>query len=191
MSLSHFTVVYDECALYPAPLRDLLMQLALTGLFRARWSAMIHDEWTRSVLRDRPDLKAEQLRRTRDLMDLNVLDAMVTGFEPLINALELPDPNDRHVLAAAILSGADAIVTYNLKDFPEDALRRYGVEAIHPDAFIFSQLELAPSVVLTAVKLHRARLRNPPRSAEEYLGCLGEQGLTQTVSELRRSLELI
>ena len=167
------------------------MQLALTGLFRARWSSMIHDEWTRSVLRNRPDLTLEQVSRTRDLMDQHVLDALVTGFEPLIDALKLPDPNDRHVLATAIRSGADAIVTYNLKDFPADALQQYGIEAIHPDAFIVSQLDLAPNAVLTAVKQHRARLRNPPKSAEEYLGCLGEQGLTQTVSELRQSLELI
>lgn len=166
------------------------MQLAMTGLFRARWSAMIHDEWTRSVLRVRPDLTREQLDRTRQLMDAHVLDAVVTGFEPLIEALELPDPDDRHVLAAAIRCGADAIVTYNLKDFPEDALSAYGIEAIHPDSFIFSQLDLAPSVVLTAVKQTRARLKNPPRSAEEYLGCLSEQGLTQTVSELRRSIQL-
>ncbi len=87
------------------------MQLAMTGLFRARWSAMIHDEWTRSVLRVRPDLTTEQLDRTRQLMDSHVLDAVVTGFEPLIDALELPDPDDRHVLAAAIRCGADAIVT--------------------------------------------------------------------------------
>ncbi|WP_345685903.1 hypothetical protein [Novipirellula caenicola] len=63
--MSHFTVVYDACVLFPAPLRDLLMQLALTGLFRARWSSMIHDEWTRSVLKVRPDLTVEQLSRTR------------------------------------------------------------------------------------------------------------------------------
>ena len=167
------------------------MQLAMTGLFRARWSAMIHDEWTRSVLRVRPDLTEEQLSRTRQLMDSHVLDAVVNGFEPLIDALELPDPDDRHVLAAAIRCGADAIVTYNLKDFPDDALSAYGIEAIHPDSFIVSQLDFAPSVVLTAVKQTRARLNNPPRSPDEYLGCLGEQGLTQTVSELRRSIQLI
>lgn len=79
----------------------------------------------------------------------------------------------------------------NLKDFPDDALGAYGIEEIHPDSFIFSQLDLAPSVELTAVKQTRARLKNPPRSPEEYLGCLGEQGLTQTVSELRRSIQLI
>ena len=131
--------------LFPAPIRDLLMQLAMTGLFRARWSAMIHDEWTRSVLRVRPELTAVQLSRTRQLMDSLVLDALVTGFEPLIDALDLPDPDDRHVLAAAIRCGADAIVTYNLKDFPEHALSTYGIEAIHPDSFIVSQLDLAPS----------------------------------------------
>ena len=163
----------------------------MTGLFRARWSAMIHDEWTRSVLRVRPELTAVQLSRTRQLMDSHVLDALVTGFEPLIDALDLPDPDDRHVLAAAIRCGADAIVTYNLKDFPEHALSTYGIEAIHPDSFIVSQLDLAPSVVLTAVKQTRARLKNPPRSPDEFLGCLDEQGLTQTVSELKRSIQLI
>ncbi|EMI40828.1 PIN domain-containing protein [Rhodopirellula sp. SWK7] len=104
--------------LFPAPLRDLLMQLALTGQFRARWSSMIHDEWTRNVPKVRPDLTAEQLSRTRRLMDSNVLDALVTGFEPLIDALDLPDPDDRHVLAAVIRCGANAIVTHNLKDYP-------------------------------------------------------------------------
>ena len=167
------------------------MQLAMTGLFRARWSSQIHDEWIRSVLRVRPDLTAEQLSRTRQLMDSHVLDALVTGFEPLINALKLPDPDDRHVLAAAIQCGADAIVTFNVKDFPDDALSAYGIETIHPDSFIVNHLDLAPSVVLTAVKQTRARLKNPPRSPEEYLGCLGEQGLPQTVSELRRSIQLI
>ncbi|GAA4451715.1 PIN domain-containing protein [Novipirellula rosea] len=189
--MSHFPVVYDACVLFPAPLRDLLMQLALTGLFRARWSSRIHDEWTRSVLKVRPDLTVEQLSRTRQLIDSHVLDALVTGFEPLIDALELPDPDDRHVLAAAIRCGADAIVTYNLKDFPDDALSTYVIEAIHPDSFLLSQLDLASSVVPTAVKQTRARLKNPPKSPEEYLGCLGEQRLTQTVSELRCSIQLI
>ena len=60
--MSGYTALYDACVLYPAPLRDLLLQLALTGLFRARWSATIHDEWTRNVLLDRPDLTAAQLQ---------------------------------------------------------------------------------------------------------------------------------
>lgn len=67
MRHSPFTVIYDACVLYPAPLRDLLMQLALTGAYRARWSEQIHDEWTRNVLKNRPDLTSAQLDRTVEL----------------------------------------------------------------------------------------------------------------------------
>ena len=67
----------DACVLYPAPLRDFLMHLALLDLFRARWTEEIHTEWIRNVLRQRPDLKQEQLQRTRELMNLHVRDALV------------------------------------------------------------------------------------------------------------------
>ena len=98
--MTQFTVVYDACVLYPAALRDFLMHLAITNLFRARWTEMIHEEWIRNVLRDRPDLTAHQLARTRQLMDENVLDCLVTGYESLVPSLSLPDLNDRHVLAS-------------------------------------------------------------------------------------------
>jgi PIN domain len=103
----------DASVLYPAPLRDLLMHLAQTTLFKARWSNLIHDEWTRNVLEDRPDLSAAQISRTRALMDAHVDGALVTDFEDLIPNLELPDLDDRHVLAAAIRCGANLIVTMN------------------------------------------------------------------------------
>src|SRR4051794_5934239 len=99
------------------------MHLALLDLFKARWTAAIHDEWVRNVLADRPDLTPAQLNRTRALMDANVRGALVEGHEPLIETLALPDPDDRHVLAAAVHAGADGIVTFNLADFPDDALR--------------------------------------------------------------------
>ena len=105
-----YVVVYDACVLYPAPLRDFLMHLALTELFQARWSDAIHDEWIRNVLADRPNLRS-RLQRTRTLMDKAVPDSLVTGYEPLNEKLDLPDPDDRHVLAAAIRCGAQAIVT--------------------------------------------------------------------------------
>lgn len=134
---SNFTVIYDACVLYPAPLRDFLMRLALTDLYRARWTDMIHDEWTRNVLKQRPDLKAEDLERTRSLMDAHVRDSLVTGFEHLIPAVELPDADDGHVVAAAIHGGASLIVTFNLKDFPPERLKPYNLAAQHPDDFIF------------------------------------------------------
>jgi hypothetical protein len=103
-----FTALYDACVLYPAPLRDLLLQLALTDLFRAKWTEAIHDEWTRNLLANRPELKPELLARTRELMNAHVRDCLVEDYEPLVAGLTLPDPDDRHVLAAAILSGDGA-----------------------------------------------------------------------------------
>jgi hypothetical protein len=96
------------------------MRLALTDLFRARWTKEIHDEWISAVLRNRPDLSRSQLERTRDLMNANVRDCVVEGYGELIHGPQLPDPNDRHVVAAAIRCGASVIITYNLADFPVD-----------------------------------------------------------------------
>ncbi|MGD9922415.1 MAG: PIN domain-containing protein [Pseudorhodoplanes sp.] len=189
--MSNFTALYDACVLYPAPLRDLLMHLALTDLFRAKWTDAIHEEWISAVLDERSDLKREQLERTRDLMNAHVRDCLVSGYESLIPALTLPDPDDRHVLAAAIKSGADMIVTFNLKDFPEDALSQYGIEAAHPDDFITYQLDLAAHVVCAAAKRHRESLKRPPKSVADYLEALERQGLTQTVSVLNRYAELL
>ncbi|WP_101102705.1 PIN domain-containing protein [Macromonas bipunctata] len=182
---SHFTVVYDACVLYPAPLRDLLMRLALTDRFRARWSNTIHDEWTRNLLRQRPELDPVALDKTRILMNTGVRDSLVEGFEHLIPAIELPDPNDRHVLAAAIHSGADTIVTFNLKDFPPKVLFRYHLQAQHPDDFVVDLFDLHPAAVLQAVAEQRAALKKPPKTADEFLDILLRQGLTQTVSMLK------
>lgn len=188
---NHFTVVYDACVLYPAPLRDLLMHIAVTDLFRAKWTDAIHEEWIRSVLAKRPDLGRKDLERTRDLMNTHVRDCVVTGYEALIDTLHLPDPNDRHVLAAAIRAGADVIVTFNLKDYPQEALKPFGVEAQHPDDFLMFQLDLAPNIICAAAKLHRASLRKPAKNVGEYLATLEAQGLAQTVSCLRNFSDLI
>lgn len=182
---SHFTIIYDACVLYPAPLRDFLMRLALTDLFRARWTNMIHDEWIRNVLKQRPDLKLEDLNYTRSLMNTHVRDCLVTNFEHLIPSVELPDNDDRHVVAAAIHSGANLIVTFNLKDFPPEQLKRYNLVAQHPDDFIFDLLDLHPANVCEAAANHRRSLKNPPKTVDEYLDTLLKQGLTQTVSLLR------
>jgi predicted nucleic acid-binding protein len=183
--VANFTAVYDACVLYPAPLRDLLMELALTDLFRARWSDAIHQEWIRNVLKNRPDLAESQLLRTKAFMDANVRDALVTGFESLIPSLELPDESDRHVLAAAIRCGADVIVTFNLKDFPSEYLSSFGVEAQHPDEFMLYLVDLYPIQFCRAVEKVRQRLRNPPIDCERYLLNLLKQELPQTVSFMK------
>lgn len=144
--------VLDACVLYPAPIRDLLMQLAKQDAFQARWSDDIHAEWITSLLADRDDLTPNQLARTRALMDQHVPDALVTGHVDLLPSLTLPDPNDRHVLAAAIVGGATVIVTFNLKDFPAGELAPYECRAVHPDDFLLEIADRAPDQMLEAAR---------------------------------------
>jgi predicted nucleic acid-binding protein len=182
--LARFTAFLDACVLYPAPLRDLLLELTVADLFRAKWSHLVHDEWTRSVLKTRPDLRIEDIQRTRALMDLHVRDALVGQFEGLIDMIILPDPDDRHVVAAAIKGRADMIVTFNLKDFPGEAIAKWGIEAQHPDDFLVNQFHLDTPKFLEAVRTVRNRLKAPPKSVDQYLDTLRGQGLLATVSEL-------
>lgn len=184
--MASLTVVYDACTLYSAPMRDLLMHLALTDLFRAKWTEAIHAEWIKNLLKDRPDLTSEQLERTRQLMNAHVRDCLVEGYAVLIPHLSLPDPDDRHVLAAALHTNATTILTYNLKDFPTSILDPYGIEAQHPDEFISQLIELEPGVIYTAVHRLRTSLRNPPITLEKYLAILEQQALPKTVSLLRK-----
>lgn len=186
-----FTALYDACVLYPAPLRDLLMRLAMTGLFRARWTDRIHEEWMRSVLSNRPDLTRQQLERTRDLMNASTLDCLVSGYESLIGTLRLPDPDDRHVLAAAIHSGAEVIVTYNLNDFPARDLEPFGIEARHPDAFVTHLMDLDDTTVCAAGRMQRASLKNPPKSVDQLLEIFRQQHLAATVARLRERTDLL
>ncbi|MGD9616644.1 MAG: PIN domain-containing protein [Alphaproteobacteria bacterium] len=167
-----YTVILDACTLYPAPLRDLLLQLAAGRLFRAKWTDRIQDEWIRSLQQNRPDISFEQLNRTKILMERAVPDAVVAGYDYLIATIVLPDENDRHVLASAIHARADAIVTFNLKDFPEDILSLLNIEAIHPDDLIEYQHDLDEAAVILAAQTCRRRLKNPPLCVEEYLGTL-------------------
>jgi len=185
------TAPYDANMLYPAPLRDLFIRIAQAGLVRARWTETIHDEWIRNVLKDNSRLSAERLARTRTLMNEAVRDCLVTGYEDLIESLALPDPDDRHVLAAAIRTSADVIVTYNLTDFPAETLTRFDIEARHPDDFLVGLLDLAPGLVCAAVKRQRESLQNPPKSAQELLATLESQGLTQAVARLRQFVDLL
>jgi predicted nucleic acid-binding protein len=179
-----FTALFDACVLVPAQLRDFLLRLAMTGLFRAKWSADIHEEWMRTVLRLRPELRRQDLERVRVLMDAHALDSVVTEYKDLVPAITLPDPGDRHVLAAAIKGRADVIVTFNLKHFPEVMLAKWGIEAQHPDEFVINQFSLNPAAVCTAARLHRASLRSPPFSVRQYIDLIHRAGLPQTAAAL-------
>jgi len=181
-----FGATYDACVLHSAALRDFLVRLAETGLFRANWSEDILDEMVSSVLKHRPHLEPAQLERTRELMCEAVPGCLTTGYRALIEGLELPDPDDRHVLAAAIRAGAQVIVTENVADFPAQSLDEYDMEAQTPDVFVLHLIDLSPTAVARVIEEQAAALRQPPLSTSEVLDRLSRSGLPRSVAELRR-----
>lgn len=187
------TAVYDACVLYPNVLRDTLLSLAGTGLFRAKWTQRIHAEWIEAVLASRPDIPRSKLEGLSVRMDKTVPDCLVEGWEPLeaVAAATLPDPGDGHVLAAAIRSRADIIVTKNLRDFPASALAPYDLRAQHPDDFIAHLLDLDAVAVCRELRRQRQRWRNPPTDVPEFLETLARQELPLTVDALRRFAEFL
>ena len=177
-----FVVIYDANVLYPSTLRDVLIRLAQTGLLQAKWSETILDETFRSLHAKRPDLDEGRLQRTRKLMNLAVGDAVVTGYEPLIGSLHLPDPDDRHVLAAAIRARAQMIVTFNLNDFPAEVLADWDVEARHPDDFLVDQFHLDAISVHKAIQAVADSWQTPPGTVDDVLDRLDRAGLPQTAA---------
>ncbi len=164
------------------------MRLAVGGLVRAHWSSQIHEEWMLNVVGNYSDISREDVEYTRSQMDRALpdaqVDARVTGHRHLIEDLSLPDPDDNHVLAAAIHAETDYIVTFNLEDFPDAKLRTHGVKAIRPDV-LMSMLTSSPKEkLLKVVKRHRTSLRKPPLDREEYLEVLKATGLEKTVEKL-------
>ena len=182
-----FDATYDACVLHPAGLRDFLVRLAMTGLFRAHWSEDILDEMVASVLSRRPDLDEAQLARTRELMCDAVPDSVTTGYKDLIEGLNLPDPNDRHVLAAAIRSGSQVIVTENIDDFPRAVLETYNIETQTPDVFVLHLIELSPTSVSGVIQAQATALKDPPMSVSDVLDRLAQSGLPRSVAALKEN----
>ncbi len=184
-SRRRYTALLDANVLVPIRLTDLFVQLAVDDLFRAKWTHDIHHEWMKAVRRIRPDIDQERLERRRDQMDTETRDALVYGYEIIINSLNLPDEDDRHVLAAAIVGHCDVIVSYNLKDFPNVELSKYNIEAQHPDVFLANHLDLFPGKFCTAVRKIRRRHKKRQYSIEDYLDGLTALELVATAASLR------
>jgi len=183
--MSHFTAVLDANVLHSYPLTSLLLELAQARLFRAAWSSDIHGEWARSVQAARPDITPQQIEKRRAAMDAALPDACVRGYQRLIDALELPDPDDRHVLAAAIRAKAQVIVTFNERDFPDTVLGGYDLSAQHPDVFVRHLIDLNPALVRARVEEMLASWKSPPTTAETFIGFLERCGLPETAATLR------
>lgn len=183
-----FTVIYDDSVLYPPELRDFLLELALTDLFRAHWTEDIHAAWLARAVLEKPD-KREALERTRDLMDRAVRGSVLTGYRKFMGSVQLPVQFDdkRHVLAAALASGAQVIVTYHPEFFPPDVLaaQEVDVEAQHPDIFVGHLLSKNARAVCAALEAVRKRLNKPPHNRKQHLKLLEEK------SELYESVKVI
>lgn len=164
------TAVIDACVLYSAALRDLFMWLTIRLAFQPKWTERIHDEWMENLLENRQELTRAKLERTRELMNRWGRDWRVPAFEDLMETLTLPDPDDRHVLAAAIASKASVIVTFNLSDFPKNVLEPLGLRAIHPDLFLCDLLEKDSTLFVAAIHDQLDSLRNPPHTLDDLLG---------------------
>lgn len=174
----------DACVLYPAPLRDLLLSFADNGLFNPKWSGEIQNEWSRNLLLNRPDLNKAQLQQTIEAMNMAFPDSNVDNFDFLIPSIKLPDPNDRHVVAAAIHSKVDYIVTYNLKDFPKTIESEYGFEILHPDDFLCIVYELNSEKAQDAFDNMVNRLKNPPKSKTEVIQIRSKCNLDRIIQKI-------
>lgn len=170
--MTSFTALLDANILYLALMRDIFLQLAVDGLVRAKWTADIHRESINALHRNEPHRDRPTLERTRDRMGQATRDCLVTKYETLIPALDLPDPDDRHALAAAIVGRCDVIVTFDLGDFPERSVAPYGIEVLHPDTFLSNHLDLMPGTFCTSVRMMRARQVTPHISVQDHLAIL-------------------
>jgi predicted nucleic acid-binding protein len=179
-----FVVVYDSCVLYPNVVRDLLIRVAQAGMVQAKWTDRILDEMSRA-LREQRGTEPEKLERLRGLMNDSVRDVRVTGYEPLIDAVKLPDPDDRHVLAAAIRARAQVIVTDNRKHFPATALAEWDVEAKTADGFMLDLLGLDDRIVYACINQIAESRRNPPETVGDIFNHMERSGLRRTVAALR------
>jgi predicted nucleic acid-binding protein len=180
-----FKATLDACVLYPAPLRDFLLWLANSELYKPVWTDKINEEWIRNLLLNRTDLKEESLRGAVSAMNEAFPDANTTNYESLITSLDMPDEDDRHVLAAAIRSSADVIITLNVKDFPTELASEHDIEIQTPDFFISNLIDLNWKAAIRAFENQVSNLKNPPQSAEQVLETLEKNGLITSVQKLR------
>ncbi|MES2797404.1 MAG: PIN domain-containing protein [Bacteroidota bacterium] len=182
-------VVLDACVIYPAPIRDFLLHLAVENLFIPKWSDRIQEEWIRNLLLKRPDLSESALGKTVKAMNEAFPEANIERDRILENKLTLPDKDDRHVLVTAIKAKADYILTFNLKDFPSDYLKKYEVFAISPDDLLCNLYINNPDSVKIAFRNQVKNLKNPPIKALDLLNIFKKVGLPKIANKLSASTE--
>jgi predicted nucleic acid-binding protein len=190
--ISTFTAFIDANVFYGARLRSLVLFVAQSKLYRVRWSERVHDEWIDSVVKKtkRPSVTRESLQSTRNDMNEAILDCLVDNYEHIEKVIKLPDPKDNHVLAAAIHGHASTIVTFNLKDFPQDYLSQFNVHATHPDEFLVGAYHISPDLFIEAVRKDLIHYRKPTLTFAEYVEALRKAGVPK-LADLLGELEVL
>jgi predicted nucleic acid-binding protein len=183
-----FAALLDTCVLWPSKQRDFLLSLAVQNLYRPLWSSAILDELyycefdklteKRGMAEAQAEAKAAKLiEQIRTHFD----DAEVQNWQPYEGTFGLPDLDDEHVLAAAAAGHAGAIVTDNLKHFPEDKIPP-GIQIVSPSEFAANTVAVSPARALRAVTAITARFDKPPMSVDEFLSILRERyGMDEAV----------
>lgn len=185
-----FVVILDANVLFPFRTRDVLLTFAHEGLFRARFTDEILAEWAVNLIALKPELEdsvASQVDMIRQVFD----ECFVTGHMALVDGLEMPDQNDRHVLAAAIRCSAQVIVTENKRDFPGNLLEEYDVEVLGADEMLVNTYELFPVEAARALAKVRKRYRNPSMNVSEFLLDLTRAGLPRLAATVKRDIEAL
>lgn len=187
---SRYTALLDANVLFPKLQCDALLSLAHAGLYAAKWTADIEREWLQARNAKFPHSAAQNQRKAEAMAEA-IPDCMVQGYDAFVACLELPDPDDRHVLAAAIVGHADAIVTNNVADFPLSVLQRHGIDRQTPDQFIVNQLTLHPPAALDALRKMRERWRNPAYTPQALVGLFELRGRPLTAVRLQEYVGIL
>lgn len=191
MLVGRYSAFLDANVLHPAFLRAALLWFADARLLRPVWSKDVLAEWRRSVRRRHPDMDDGKLDRLQEIFTSPFPDAEVSDYAAFIDAVELPDADDRHVLAAAIVGRCNGIITCNLKHFPVDIVSKFGIEVVHPDEFIVNIIDLDENKAIAACKRHRQAMGISRITAEQYLERFEICGLIQAHQRLLPHKELL
>lgn len=186
MAFEPSVAVFDACVLYPFHLRNILVQAAVDRLVEARWTDAIHDEWMRNLAAAAPAIPAQRLENTRRLMNEALPTATIEGYANHIAAVNLPDPNDRHVVAAAIAAGAAVILTWNLRHFPATELKKFGLRKETPDAFLSGLYDEAPALMIGSLANARRNLSRTRVPVLAFIDVLGNQRLVELAKRVKK-----
>lgn len=187
--MARFAAFLDACVLVPIAPCDTMLRIADYGAFRPLWSTRVIQEARTALERIHPTIDPSRFQSRFRSMNAAFDDALVKGWEPLENGIELPDPNDRHVAAAALRGRADMIVTQNIKDFPADIMRSLGLQAIRPDDFLLDQFELDQVSTVRVIVEQSSAMVNPPVSPDELLTRLAKGGVPKFAQAIRERLQ--